>query len=153
MQRTSGSIRNPLLLACVLAAAAMFAAPTALARGGYHGHGHGSADVLGALVAGAVIGGVLVAASQQDRGYRSDAYYYPAPAYPAPQYYGGYPAPGYGGGYPAYGNGAYYGSGGYGYGGSVDVGVVYSGRRDGWRRGDDRYRRDRHGHYYPRYGH
>lgn len=151
MQRKSGLIRTSLLLACMLAAAATFAAPTAMARGGYHGND--SADVLGALVVGAVIGGVLVAASQQDRGYRGDAYY-PAPAYPAQGYYGGYPAQSYGGGYPAYDSGAYYGNAGYGYGGRVNVGVVYSsGRGNGGHRGDDRYRGNRQGHYYSRYGH
>jgi hypothetical protein len=144
MQRKTGSIRNSLVLACSLAVAAMFAAPTAMARGGYHGHGDRSADVLGALVVGAVIGGVLVSASQQDRGYRSDAYY-PAPVYPAQGYYGSY---------PAYGNGGYYGSPGYGYGSSVNVGVVYnSGYDNRWHRGNSRYRGDRSGYYYSRHGH
>jgi hypothetical protein len=145
MQRKTGSIRNSLVLACSLAVAAMLAAPTAMARGGYHGHSDRSADVLGALVVGAVIGGVLVSASQQDRGYRGDAYY-PAPAY--------YPTQGYYGGYPTYGNGGYYGSPNYGYGGSVSVGVVYSGGHDNrWHRGNSYYRGERSGYYYSRHGH
>lgn len=155
MQQKTGSIRNSLVLACSLAVAAMFAAPTAMARGGYYGHSDRSADVLGALVVGAVIGGVLVSASQQDRGYRGDAYY-PAPAYPVQGYYGGYPTygnGGYYGSYPAYGNGGYYGTPSYGYGSSVNVGVVYSSGYDNRRhRGNSHYRGDRSGYYYSRHG-
>lgn len=144
MQRETGSIRNSLVLACSLAVAAMFAAPTAMAHGGYYGHGDRSADVLGALVVGAVIGGVLVGASQQDRGYRSDAYY-PVPAYPAQGYYSNY---------PAYDDGGYYGSPSYGYGSSVNVGVVYSsGYGNRWHRGNGHYRGGRSGYYYSRHGH
>lgn len=146
MQRQSGSIRNKLMLACALVVAAAFATPAAMAHGAYRGHGGNGADVLGALVVGAVIGGVLVSASQHDHDYYRGGYAYPAPAYPQ-GYYGGYPAYSYGGGYgyPSYG--------------SVNVGVVYSHRGDGYRgHGGQYYNRNDHnrprGHsgYYNHHG-
>jgi len=166
MKRKSGLIRNKLMLACALVAAAVLATPAAMARD-YRGHGgDDSGKVLGALVVGAVIGGVIASASQHDR--YDNGYYYPAQSYPPQGYYQSYPS------YPAYsyGNGGYYDSypnyPGYG---SVNVGVVYSGRGGhgyyGGSRGDSRgyyghrssgghgggYRGDGQGHYYSRHGH
>lgn len=118
MQRKSGLIRNKLMLACALVAAAVLATPAAMARG-YRGHGDDSGKVLGALVVGAVIGGVIASASQHDR--YDNGYYYPAQSYPPQGYYESYPA-------YAYDDGGYYSYPAYPSYGSVNVGVVYSGR-------------------------
>ena len=152
MQRKSGSIRNKLMVAVALVLAAVLATPAAMAHG-YHRDRSG--DVLGALVVGAVIGGVIASASQSDRGYY-DGGYYPAQSYPPPGYYQSYPAYSYGG--PGY-----YSDPGYGYGSSVNVGVVYSSgghwrgdqrrydNRRGYYRGGGHY--DNRGQYYRRNGH
>ena len=159
MQRKPGSIRNKLMVGTALVAAAVLATPAAMARG-YHG-GDRSGDVIGALVVGAVIGGVIASASQRDSGYY-DGGYYPAPAYYPPQgYYESYPPQGYYQSYPAYayGDSGYYGNPGYGYGSSVNVGVVYSSGGGRWRGNDHRYdnrgsgRQDRRGQYYRHDGH
>ncbi|MDE2496884.1 MAG: hypothetical protein KGK35_03570 [Xanthomonadaceae bacterium] len=121
MQRKPGSIRNKLMLAIALVAAAVLATPAAMAHD-YRGSGDDSGRVLGALVVGAVIGGVIASASQHDR-YDS-GYYYPAQSYPAQGYYESYPS------YPAYsyGDGGYYSYPSYPSYGGVNVGVVYSSR-------------------------
>lgn len=168
MDSKTGSIRNKLMVACALVVAAVLATPAAMAHDHYRGHGDHSADVLGALVVGAVIGGVLVSASEHhDRYY--DGGYYSAPAYPQQGYYGGYPAAYAYPSYPAYsyGNGGYYNDPSYG--GSVNVGVVYSngnrwrgrdgryyGGSRGYYRGHQGYGRGDHGdrgRYYSRHGH
>ena len=122
MKSRPGSIRNKLMLACALTAAAVLATPAAMAHD-YRGHRDDSGKVLGALVVGAVIGGVIASASEHHHDYYSGGYYYPAPqAYaPAGYYESGYASyPTYGGyySYPSYPS--------YGYGSSVNVGVVYS---------------------------
>lgn len=121
MQRKSGLIRNKLMLACALVAAAVLATPAAMARG-YRGHSDDSGKVLGALIVGAVIGGVIASASQHDR--YDNGYYYPAQSYPPQGYYQNYTS------YPAYSynDGGYYNYPAYPSYGSVNVGVVYSGR-------------------------
>lgn len=162
--------RNRLMVTCALIAAAMLAAPAAMARGHYGGHGDHAGDVLGALVVGAVIGGVLVGATQHDN-YDDDGYAYPSqPQYP-PQGYDGRYTTGYAyPSYPAYPGG--YATPAYG---SVNVGVVYSsgyGHRSYDRGYYDRVRSRRDyrgshaghggygnegyhggGHYYSRHGH
>lgn len=112
MQKTPGSIRNKLMIACAFVVACVLATPAAFAQArGHHDRRDHSADVIGALVVGAVIGGVLVSASQNHDRYYGNGYYYPQ-AYPPPP-----PPPGY------YGNSGYYGYPGQG---SVRIGVVYS---------------------------
>lgn len=139
MQRKSGSIRNKLMLAGGLVAAAVMATPVAMAHG--YGHNDDSGKVLGALVVGAVIGGVIASASQHDR--YDNGYYYPAQSYPPQGYYQSYPS------YPAYsyGNGGYYNSypsyPSYPSYGGVNVGVVYSNSS----RGGHGYYGGSHGNY------
>jgi hypothetical protein len=162
MQRKSGSIRNKLMLACALVAAAVLATPAAMAHD-YRGHGDDSGKVLGALVVGAVIGGVIASASADHDRYYDNGYYYPPQSYPPQGYYESYPA-------YSYNDDGYYSYPAYPSYGSVNVGVVYTGRGGhgyyGGSRGYDHrgygghggYRGGDHhgggqGHYYSRHGH
>ncbi len=150
MKSRPGSIRNKLMLACALTAAAVLATPAAMAHD-YRGHRNDSGKVLGALVVGAVIGGVIASASQRSHTYYDGGYYYPAQSYPTQGYYQSYPTyPSYPS-YPAYSYGTGYGYPAYAYGNSVSVGVVYSSGGSHWRGRD--YRRHGGGHGYYRGGH
>ena len=162
MQRKSGSIRNKLMLSCALVAAAVLATPAAMAHDYYRGHDD-SGKVLGALVVGAVIGGVIASASTHHDRYYDGGYYYPAQSYPPQDYYESYPA-------YSYNDGGYYSYPAYPSYGSVNVGVVYTGRGGhgyyggsrgydhrgygghGGYRGSDHHS-DGQGHYYSRHGH
>ena len=130
MQRKSGPIRNKLMLACALVAAAVLATPAAMAHD-YRGHGDDSGKVLGALVVGAVIGGVIASASQHHDRYYDGGYYYPPQSYPQ-GYYESYPA-------YSYNDGGYYSYPSYPSYGSVNVGVVYSSGGRGYYRGSRGY--------------
>jgi len=144
MKRRPGSLRNKLMLACALTAAAVLATPAAMARDYYRGHRDDSGKVLGALVVGAVIGGVIASASRSSHTYYDGGYYYPAQSYPVQGYYQSYPSyPSY----PAYSYGAGYGYPSYGYGSSVNVGVVYSSGGSRWRGRDGRGYDGGHGYY------
>jgi hypothetical protein len=128
MTSRPGSVRNKLMFACALAAAAVLATPAAMAHDYYRGHRDDSGKVLGALVVGAVIGGVIASASHNSRTYYDSGYY---SSYPGYSYGTGY-------GYPGYG---YYGS-------SVNVGVVYGSGGNHWRGRDGRgYYNGGHGYY------
>lgn len=147
MQQKSASLRNKLMVACALVAAAVLATPAAMAHEHY-GHGDRAGAVIGALVVGAVIGGVVASASHHDDYYRG-GYYYPAQPYPSDYYgYNSYPAYSYNS-YPSYYGGGYY----YPptYGSRVNVGVVYSNR--GGYRGHEYRGRDYRGHYDHSSGH
>ena len=145
MKSRPGSIRNKLMLACAMTAAAVLATPAAMAHD-YRGHRDDSGKVLGVLVVAPVIGGVTASASQSSQTYYDGGYYYPTQAYPAQGYYQSYPSyPSYG--YPAYSYGTGYGYPSYGYGSSVNVGVVYSSGGSHWRGRDGRRYRDGHGYY------
>lgn len=131
MQRKSGSIRNKLMLACALVAAAVLATPAAMAHD-YRGHGDDSGKVLGALVVGAVIGGVIASASADHDRYYDNGYYYPPQSYPPQGYYESYPA-------YSYNDGGHYSYPAYPSYGSVNVGVVYSSGGHGYYRGSRGY--------------
>jgi len=159
MQQTSASLRNKLMVACALVAAAVLATPAAMAHE-HHGHGDRAGAMIGALVVGAVIGGVVASASHDDDYYRG-GYYYPAQPYPSDYYgYNSYPSYPYNS-YPSYSYNSYpsyYGGGYYyppTYGSRVNIGVVYSNRGGRYRGHDYRghYDHDYRGHYDRSYEH